>query len=134
MMFFLTLQVVTMGVLERTSHQPEPEITGAGKNNYYGYGEIDAYAGLLDILGLTTSVPVLSMHQPQGVTLRLEGSTLYVDGMDEEVSITVYNVNGKVVFSGKVSNGTVTLPALDAGVYAIQFGSAGSTLIRIENF
>jgi len=122
-----------MGVLERTSRQPEPEITGAGKNNYYGYGEIDAYAGLLDILGLTTSVPGLSMHQPQGVTFRLEGSTLYVDGMDDDVSITVYNVNGKTVFSGRVENGAITLPALDAGVYAVQFGTAGSTLIRIEN-
>jgi subtilisin family serine protease len=122
-----------MGVLERTSHQPEPEITGAGKNNYYGYGEIDAYAGLLDILGLTTSVPGLSMHQPQGVTFRLEGSTLYVDGMDDDVSITVYNVNGKTEFSGRVENGAVKLPALDAGVYAVQVGTVGSTLIRIEN-
>ena len=122
-----------MGVLERTSHQPEPEITGVGKNNYYGYGEIDAYAGLLDILGLTTSVPGLSMHQPHGVTFRLEGSTLYVDGMDDDVSITVYNVNGKTVFSGRVENGAITLPALDAGVYAVQLDTAGSTLIRIEN-
>ena len=121
-----------MGVLERTSHQPEPEITGAEKNNYYGYGEIDAYAGLLDILGLTTSVPGLSMHQPQGVTFRLEGSTLYIDGMDD-VSITVYNVNGKTVFSGRAENGMVRLPVLDAGVYAVQLGTAGSTLIRIEN-
>lgn len=55
-------------------------------------------------------------------------------GIDDEVIITVYNVNGKTEFSGRVSNGTVKLPVLDAGVYAVQLGSAGSTLIRIGNY
>ena len=51
------------GVIERTSHQPEPEFSGTDKNIYYGWGEIDAYAGLLDILGLT-GIEELSKHQP----------------------------------------------------------------------
>jgi subtilisin family serine protease len=39
------------GVLSRTCRQPEQ---GMGyPNSIYGYGEIDAYRGLLDVLGLT---------------------------------------------------------------------------------
>ena len=51
-----------MGVLERTSHQPEPEITGAGKNNYYGYGEIDAFGGLLYLLGIDGIADTIETH------------------------------------------------------------------------
>ena len=120
-----------MGVIERTSHQPEPEFSGTDKNIYYGWGEIDAYAGLLDILGLPTSIPGLSQHQPAGITFRLSGRTLYLDGLDDAVPVTVYNLSGQPVLRTVCTDGTMTLPNLPAGVYAVQIEQKGSTLIRL---
>ena len=120
------------GVIERTSHQPEPEFSGTEKNNYYGWGEIDAYAGLLDILGLPTSVPGLSQHQPAGMTFRLDGKTLYIDGIKPDTDVTVYDLSGRPVLSTTTSDGIIELPALPQGVYAVQIGKLGSTLIRLQ--
>ena len=118
-----------LGVIARTSHQPEPEFSGYEKNNYYGYGEIDAYAGLLDILQLT-DIPELSHHQPAGLTFRVEGHTLYIDGLDGEAPITLFDLSGRPVLQ-TVTSGTLQLPNLAAGVYAVQLGQQGSTLIRL---
>ena len=118
-----------LGVIARTSHQPEPEFSGNEKNNYYGYGEIDAYAGLLDILKLT-DIPELSHHQPAGLTFRVEGHTLYIDGLDGEAPITLFDLSGRPVLQ-TVTSGTLQLPNLAAGVYAVQLGQLGSTLIRL---
>ena len=120
------------GVIARTSHQPEPEFSGTDKNVYYGWGEIDAYAGLLDILGLSTSIPELSTHQPGGMKFRLQGHTLYIDGANEGTPIHIYATDGRLVKSTSISSGSVSLPAgSPAGVYAVQVGKLGSTLIRL---
>ena len=119
-----------LGVIARTSHQPEPEFSGYEKNNYYGYGEIDAYAGLLDILQLT-DIPELSHHQPAGLTFRVEGRTLYIDGLDGEAPVTLFDLSGRPVLE-TVTSGTLQLPNLAAGVYAVQLSSLGSTLIRLS--
>ena len=119
-----------LGVIARTSHQPEPEFSGYEKNNYYGYGEIDAYAGLLDILQLT-DIPEISHHQPAGLTFRVEGRTLYIDGLDGEAPITLFDLSGRPVLQ-TVTSGTLQLPHLAAGVYAVQLGQLGSTLIRLS--
>lgn len=120
-----------LGVIERTSHQPEPEFSGTDKNIYYGWGEIDAYAGLLDVLGLATSVPGLSRHQPAGIIFRLSGRTLYLDGLDDAVAVTVYNLSGQPVLRTVCTDGSITLPNLPDGVYAVQLEQKGSTLIRL---
>lgn len=39
-------------------------------NNTYGYGLCDAYAGLLNILGLPAAIAQLSQHQPSALTIR----------------------------------------------------------------
>ena len=119
-----------LGVIARTSHQPEPEFSGYEKNIYYGYGEIDAYAGLLDILQLT-DIPELSHHQPAGLTFRVEGRTLYIDGLDGEAPVTLFDLSGRPVLQ-TVTSGTLQLPYLAAGVYAVQLSSLGSTLIRLS--
>ena len=120
-----------LGVISRTSHQPEPEFSGTEKNVYYGWGEIDAYAGLLDVLGMTTSVPSLSKHQPAGVTFRIADHTLYIDGLDGDTPVTVYNLSGQSVQRTVCTDGIVALPVLPSGVYAVQVGQKGSTLIRL---
>lgn len=119
------------GVIERTSHQPEPEFSGNDKNIYYGWGEIDAYAGLLDILGLT-GIKEISQHQPAGLKFRLEGRTLHIDGIDSSETVTVFDLSGRPVLRTETSSdGILSLPELSAGVYAVQVGRRGSTLIRL---
>ena len=121
-----------LGVIERTSHQPEPEFSGTDKNVYYGWGEIDAYAGLLDILGLTTAIPDLSSHQPAGVTFRLQGRTLHIDGADDGTPVRIYTTDGRLIAAASLAAGTVILPATaGTGVFAVQVGKQGSTLIRM---
>lgn len=121
-----------MGVIERTSHQPEPEFSGTGKNVFYGWGEIDAYAGLLDILDIVTAIPELSTHQPAGVKFRLQGHTLYIDGAEDGTPIRIYTTDGRLIISASLSGSSVSLPAdSPAGVYAVQVGKLGSTLIRL---
>ena len=120
-----------LGVIERTSHQPEPEFSGTDKNVYYGWGEIDAYAGLLDILGLT-GIREISQHQPAGLKFRLEGRTLHIDGIDSSETVTVFDLSGRPVLRTETSSdGILSLPGLSAGVYAVQVGHRGSTLIRL---
>ena len=119
------------GVIERTSHQPEPEFSGTDKNVYYGWGETDAYAGLLDILGLT-GIREISQHQPAGLKFRLEGRTLHIDGIDSSETVTVFDLSGRPVLRTETSSdGILSLPELSAGVYAVQVGHRGSTLIRL---
>ena len=120
------------GVIQRTSHQPEPEFSGTDKNVYYGWGEIDAYAGLLDILGLT-AIREISKHQPAGLKFRLEGHTLHIDGIDSSETVTVFDLSGCPVLRTETSSdGILSLPGLSAGVYAVQVGQRGSTLIRLS--
>jgi hypothetical protein len=121
-----------LGIIERTSHQPEPEFSGTDKNIYYGWGEIDAYAGLLDILDITTAIPELSRHQPAGLKFRLDGRTLHIDGIDNTEMVTVFDLSGRPVLRTETSSdGIISLPGLSAGVYAVQVGHRGSTLIRL---
>ena len=120
-----------LGVIERTSHQPEPEFSGTDKNVYYGWGEIDAYAGLLDILGINTSIPELSKHQPAGIKFRVVDNIVYIDGLDNATAVTVYDLNGRPVLKTVCDNGSINLSGFAAGVYAVQVGNLGSTLIRL---
>ena len=98
-------------------------------NNKYGYGQIDAYKGLLDILGLT-AIEGLSQREPEGVTFRRQGGLLYADGVAEGTPVTIYNLQGAIVSRQTVSGGSLSIAGLARGVYAVQIGGLGSTLIR----
>ena len=115
-----------IATLSRTCKKPDPKLTYP--NNGYGYGEVDAYAGLLDILGVTTSIPTLPQTLA-GVTL--QGHTLRIEGITEPTTVNVYTLNGQRVFTTQTADGIVTLPNLPAAVYAVQCGSLGSSLIRL---
>ena len=115
-----------IATLSRTCKKPDPKLTYP--NNGYGYGEADAYAGLLDILGVTTSIPTLPQTLA-GVTL--QGHTLRIEGITEPTTVNVYTLNGQRVFTTQTADGIVTLPNLPAAVYAVQCGSLGSSLIRL---
>lgn len=124
--------LTTQEVLEtiRLTSKPLGTDSLSYPNNEYGYGIIDAYKGLLHVLGLDTSIRSLSQHQPAGMTFRVQGDVLYADGAADDIPVTFYNLSGTIVRQSKVENGTVSLSGMPKGVYAVQLGNQGSTLIR----
>ena len=132
------------GIIQHTSRQPDTALQYP--NNLYGYGEINAYSGLLYLLGLD-GIDKLSAEPLRGVsvevlpskTLRLRFASPYDDG----VNVKVYSVGGRQEVSMDVggagqTEATVPLAWLADGVYAVQVTDKGnrplgSTLVRIEN-
>lgn len=127
-------------VISLTSTHPDASLTYP--NNYYGYGQIDAYAGLLHILGLT-GIKGLADHQPAELKLTLRGTTLRVEAdspLVRPLLLRVYSTDGRQILTKQLPAGAaiyeVALSTLPAGVYAVQAdgGSTelhGSTLIRL---
>ena len=93
----------------------------------FGAGKIDAYKGLLYVLGLETSIAELPTKH---ISAKLNGRTLIIDG-NLDVKVTVYNLSGQKVLDTNAVGGMVQLPQLAAGVYAVKIGDQGSTLIRL---
>ena len=125
-------------ILATTCKQIADDNIAGYPNDIYGYGEIDAYAGLLYLMGV--KIDGLSKSQPVSVRIRLDGRTLTVvdaaSGLpyDGDINLTVYNLEGMTVASGNQS--TLNLLNLPNGVYAVQISSkqktaSGSTLIRL---
>ena len=97
----------------------------------FGHGKMDAYKGLLHILDIPTNIPELSQHQPKDVTFRMNGGQLFIDGAEDGTPIRIYTTGGQLMASTQLVNGSVSLPSsTPAGVYAVQVGTLGSTLIR----
>ena len=129
-----------MGIFCRTSRQPEEMLDYP--NIRYGYGEIDGYKGLLDILNLT-AIKSISLHQPRQVRICLKGQHLYLYFAEQPhhpVTVSIYTVAGTMVsqiqFSSPQKETIMPLTQLASGIYAIQVTSAdplvtGSQLVRL---
>lgn len=128
------------GILSRTCNRNNFE--GAAPDNYCGYGEIDAYRGLLDILGLS-SIEGLSCSSPESVDISLLGSSVlsfaFASVPDRKPVVRIYSVSGTLCGSYVLPAGQAVarldISSLEAGVYAVQVsagmpGSTGSVLIR----
>lgn len=110
-------------------------------NNMCGYGKIDAYAGLLYILGIdNTKIEGLSMKQPEDIRIKMDGGILTVvdsssgHPYEGNVKLSVYTADGKMVASSNYNS--LTISQLPKGVYVVQISSnrqraTGSTLIRL---
>jgi hypothetical protein len=126
-----------MEVIGRTATHPDAMMTYP--NNLYGYGQIDAYRGLLEVLNLPVSIPELSLEQPQEVSFHVENNILYVDFVNNhpaKILFNIYTIDGRMVLT-QSDKSAVDLHALPAGVYAVQLitdskSTTGSTLIRIK--
>lgn len=94
----------------------------------YGAGKIDAYKGLNYVLGLDKTA--IGELPTKHIGAKLDGRTLIING-NPDVQVSIYNLSGQKVFDAQVVSGTVELPQLPAGVYAVKIGSEGSTLIRL---
>ncbi len=134
-------------VMLRSCRHPEEKYDYP--NDVYGYGEVDVYRGLLEVLSLT-GIEGISLHQPKGVQVfPVEGGLrLVFDRMvTEPVRVRVYNLSGRCVvdqttpspsYSGGetiTSEAIVAMPSVASGVYVVQVESAdrrlqGSELVR----
>ena len=119
----------------------QPDATMSYPNNVYGHGEIDAYRGLLYMLGLT-GIHDISQHQPVGLRFSVDGKVLTVLGdVKSAAMVRVYATDGKLVYTGSLQNNAagqaaVSLRHLPSGVYAVQLNTGdkkttGSTLVRL---
>ena len=131
-------------VFSRTARKPDDSITYP--NNYYGYGEIDVYRGLLDILGLS-DIQGLSKTQPISVSFGVQASKHLLLSFNKiplfPIKVSLYNLAGHKVYSREIKEVSsilhydIDLTSLQTGVYAIQLTSddtlvTGSSLIRLH--
>jgi len=127
-------------VLRNSCHHPDTTLVYP--NNFYGYGEIDAYRGLLEILGLS-KVKEICLYQPQAVRVRSDNGglrLLFDDVPHDSFDVKIYALSGACIYSERLRiDGTeaiIVLPMLCKGVYAVQIESVnqklrGSSLIRL---
>ena len=102
------------------------------KPERFGSGKMNAYKGLLYVLGLydPSGINGISTNQPEDITFRVAGNCLYADGAEDGTPVTLYNLQGVVVAQTQVQGGMISLAGLHKGVYAVQLAKLGSTLIR----
>lgn len=130
-----------MDLLSKTCSHPDEELSYP--NNEYGYGQIDVYRGLLEILGLT-GIEGVSAHQIEGVSIRPKRGVgvelTFVDTTDTDFSVSVYSSDGRLITTRRMSKGgsryEVALPSDCKGVYLVQVDSrnrktSGSALVRL---
>ena len=132
-------------VMRRSCRHPEEKYDYP--NDIYGFGEIDAYRGLLEVLSLS-GIEGISLHQPKGVeVIPVEGGLRLVFDREvaEPIRVKVYNLSGVCVCERREVDqttpdpsylgGEVALPNALSGVYVVQVECAdkrlqGSTLVR----
>mgnify|MGYP002622640952 CR=1 FL=1 len=122
-------------VIAHTARHSDPSLTYP--NNEYGYGEIDAYKGLLYILNLTNVEGLSTEHIVEAKVRPLSNGdiSISVPDSDNPVKVRIYNTNGQCtlqcVIPAHTTDYNVPFSGLK-GIYAVQVGNYGSTLIRIE--
>lgn len=120
-----------MDVIEHTSRHPDETLTYP--NNEYGYGEIDAYKGLLYILGIDHIEGLQAEHLTEAVARPVSGGvTVTLNGNSTTaLPCRIYDTAGRLVGQFTITDGNAFYP-LKSGVYAVQVGRLGSTLVRVE--
>lgn len=132
-----------MNVISKTSRRPEDGLDYP--NCKYGYGEIDVYRGLLEVLDISGIEGIdgkmagnLKAELTHNGTLKLQ-----FDGMPSpSAMVTLYNLSGKKIWQSNIgalskhedsSAFEVSVPILPEGVYLLSVSGSnadGSILIR----
>lgn len=109
-------------------------------NNYWGYGAIDVYRGLLAALQVD-GIEEISQHQPSDAHIGMSGNHIFVD-LDDMASaafrVSVYNTGGVKLMDEEMQSGlthySLDVSRLPVGVYIVQvLGDKkieGSSLVR----
>ena len=127
-----------LGVIQRTSRHPDPLLDYP--NNLYGYGEIDVYRGLLDILGIDKIEAVASHHTAARIAPGHGGLTVVLpETLPVALQLRLYNMSGHLMKVVALESGqtefTIPLDHLARGIYAVQLDGhasvSGSTLVRL---
>ncbi len=122
-----------LGLLQRTSRHPEPDLHYP--NNRYGYGEVDVYAGLLDLLGISAVNDIPKAHTTARITIGHGQLCIALpQASTAALPLRIYDLSGRPLFSTTLEQGScqyrLPLPRLSAGIYAVCL-AGGSTLIRL---
>ena len=122
-------------VLANTARHYDPSLTYP--NNEYGYGEIDAYKGLLYILNLTNIEGLSTEHITNARVRPMTNGDVSISlpDSDNPTQVRIYNTNGQCIMQTVIPSHTTdyTITSFGIkGVLAVQVGNYGSTLIRIE--
>ena len=127
-----------MGIFSRTCTQTKSDLSYP--NNYYGYGQIDVYRGLLDILQLSRIEELSLKHT--SAKLEVSNKQLVVnlkEPSSRKIAVRIYSVGGALVHHETLPAGKseyrIDLSRLPGAVYAVQLTGdremTGSSLIRL---
>jgi len=122
-------------VIAHSCRQPDSELSYP--NNLYGYGEIDAYRGLLYLLNLN-GVEEITQHQPSQARICLDGRNLnvhFANGYEGALTVRLFATDGHPLLVSHERN--IRLDHLPSGIYVVQVttseaSTTGSTLIRLQ--
>ncbi len=125
-----------LDVMRRTCRRMPSE----EKSNSCGYGEIDAYRGLLFLLGVD-GIKEISQRQA-GADIMVSAGMLAVqlpETAGRKVVVSLYALNGRRVAAAVVARGekscTMNVSHLDKGVYIVQINGkdafSGSRIVRL---
>jgi len=120
------------------------EVDGLWPNYSYGYGLMDAYAGIVEVLKGTTGIQHISSHQPTALTIRPAAAgqlrLTFNQAPTKTLSVTVYSVSGAKLCQQTISptgatSYTVAVPQARSGAHIVQVNSqetglSGSEVIR----
>ena len=128
-------------VISHTSTHPDPSLNYP--NNLYGYGQIDAYRGLLYLLGIE-GIEEITPRQPSAVNITVtpqrEAVISFDDIPQKAFTVRLYSLTGTLLHSSRQEAGrevyTLPLPQQGAGVYVLQLSTdepltTGSVLVRL---
>lgn len=131
-------------IIKATSHQTVDGLPSP--NNTYGYGLIDAYAGICKVLGVETSIPGVSTHQPSALDIRPLGDSQvalrFTSAPRHPFTVRIFTLGGQMISqqtlqpSGATSF-DVALPHSSSGVVLVQVNSTeqgvtGSNILRFR--
>ncbi|MBO7052007.1 MAG: S8 family serine peptidase [Prevotella sp.] len=107
-------------------------------NDHYGYGEINAYKGLLYILNLTDVEGISTTHAQGATILPAAGGSIRItfdNPLPHSTNVRAYTTDGKMVAGASLAPHStehrLSLPSGIHGIIAVQLDGYGSTLIRM---
>jgi len=128
-------------IIKATSHQTVEGLESP--NNTYGYGLIDAYAGICHILGIGTAIKNVSTHQPSAVAIRPAGNgqvvLQFATVPNQPFTVRTYTVGGRLLQEQTLQPGAATRYTVGTGTHqglcvvqvnSLEAGVTGSEIIR----